>query len=167
MVPQRDVLVDELTVEENISVFHKVAVDSARSANDTRKRIASDLDMLGMTKAKDSRVKDISGGQAKRANIAMELINDPDILIIDEPTSGLSSQDSLALIQQLRRIADSGKIVIIIHQPSSDIYKLFDRVLLLDKKGHCIRSGKAMECQSSNTCQAIRWSLPLHRNTPS
>jgi ABC-type multidrug transport system ATPase subunit len=146
MVPQRDVLVDELTVEENIAFFHKVAVDSARSDNETQKRIASDLDMLGMTKVTRSRVKDISGGQAKRANIAMELINDPDILIIDEPTSGLSSQDSLALIQQLRRIANSGKIVIIIiHQPSSDIYKLFDRVLLLDKKGHCIRSGKAME----------------------
>lgn len=146
MVPQRDVLVDDLTVEENIAFFHKVAVDSARSTQETRKRIAVDLDLLGMTKVTRSRVKDISGGQAKRANIAMELINDPDILIIDEPTSGLSSQDSLALIQQLRRIANSGKVVIIIiHQPSSDIYKLFDRVLLLDKKGHCLYSGKAME----------------------
>lgn len=146
MVPQRDVLVNELTVEENIQFFHKVAVDSTRSGNETQKRIANDLDMLGMTKVIHSRVKDISGGQAKRANIAMELINDPDILIIDEPTSGLSSQDSLALTQQLRRIANSGKIVIIIiHQPSSDIYKLFDRVLLLDKKGHCIHSGKAID----------------------
>lgn len=146
MVPQRDVLVDELTVEENIRIFHEIAVDSTRSADETRRQIGSDLSMLGMAKVTHSRVKDISGGQAKRANIAMELVNDPDILIIDEPTSGLSSQDSLVLIQQLRRIADAGKIVIIIiHQPSSDIYGLFNRVLLLDRKGHGVRSGDAME----------------------
>ena len=163
MVPQRDILVDELTVEENVSYFHKVAVDSARSASETGKRIASDLEMLGMTKVKHSQAKTISGGQKKRANIAMELINDPDILIIDEPTSGLSSQDSLVLVQQLRRIASSGKIVIIIiHQPSSDIYKLFDRVLLLDQKGQCIRSGNAMQVMQHfvadthcNSCDSV------------
>lgn len=146
MVPQRDVLIDELSTRENIRFFHAIAVDDTRSATETNARINSDLKSLGMAEHGDKRAGKVSGGQKKRANIAMELINDPDILIIDEPTSGLSSQDSLALTQELRRIADSGKIVIIIiHQPSSDIYRLFDRVLLLDEEGHCVRSGKAME----------------------
>ncbi|MDD2934049.1 MAG: ATP-binding cassette domain-containing protein [Methylotenera sp.] len=146
LVPQDDVLVDELTVHENIHYFHKIAVDSNLSDADLNKRISVELERLNITKAADSRIGKISGGQRKRANIAMELINDPDILIIDEPTSGLSSQDSLELIKNLRKISDSGKIVIIIiHQPSSDIFHLFNRLLVLDGKGNCIRSGKTTE----------------------
>ena len=154
LVPQKDELVEELTYRENVRYFHKIAVDSRLGAAATEERIENDLDMLGLTKqdGKDKRkvadrpVSGSSGGQKKRGNIAMELINDPDILIIDEPTSGLSSQDSLDLVTQLRNIAAKGKIVIIIiHQPSSEIFKQFDRVMLLDNQGYCVRSGKAME----------------------
>jgi ABC-type multidrug transport system ATPase subunit/ABC-type multidrug transport system permease subunit len=152
LVPQDDILVDELSVRENIRYFHTIVIDSHQSGADVDKKISLHLERLGISKVADSRVglfggaKNISGGQRKRANIAMELINDPDILIIDEPTSGLSSQDSLDLARNLRETADSGKIVIIvIHQPSSDIFQLFDRLLVLDGKGQCIRSGKAAE----------------------
>lgn len=154
-VPQQDILIDELTVWENIRHFHTVAIDSDISAKDLDWKIRDQLGELGIAKVADKRVglygggKNISGGQLKRANIAMELVNDPDILIIDEPTSGLSSQDSLELIKSLRRIADSGKIVIvIIHQPNSDIFRMFDRLLVLDGKGFCIRSGTRNEVMS-------------------
>lgn len=150
LVPQDDVLVDELTVRENIASYHAIAVDSPLSSKEVDAAINHHLAALGIAKVADSRVgssdgskKNISGGQRKRANIVMELVNDPDVLIIDEPTSGLSSQDSLELAQNLRQIADSGKIVIIIiHQPGSAIFQLFDRLLILDGHGHCVRSGK-------------------------
>jgi ABC-type multidrug transport system ATPase subunit len=155
LVPQDDVLVDELTVRENIRYFHTIAVDSGRSGAELDRRITADLERLGIAKVADSRIgmfggagdEKISGGQRKRANIAMEMVNDPDVLIIDEPTSGLSSQDSLELIRNLRQIATDGKkiVIIIIHQPSSDIFRLFDRLLVLDGKGNCIRSGKTGE----------------------
>lgn len=153
LVPQDDILIDELTVRENIAYFHRIAVDSGLSAGEVDARIDSDLAQLGIKKVADTRVgvygaptKNISGGQRKRANIAMELINDPDVLIIDEPTSGLSSQDSLDLLKNLRGIADTGKIVVvIIHQPSSEIFQLFDRLLVLDGQGQCVRSGRRDE----------------------
>lgn len=159
LVPQTDVLVDELSMVENIRYFHRIAVDTPYSEHELDERIAKSLESLGLhddPNEKDpdlrltrKRIGDgsgtknkISGGQAKRANIAMELVNDPDVLIIDEPTSGLSSHDSLELLQQLRAIADAGKIVmVIIHQPSSDIFKLIDRLLILDGCGNCVRSG--------------------------
>lgn len=159
LVSQTDVLVDELSMVENIRYFHRIAVDSAYSDQELDERIAKSLASLGLRDDPNEKKSDlrltrkrigdgsgtknkISGGQAKRANIAMELVNDPDVLIIDEPTSGLSSHDSLELLQQLRGIADCGKIVIvIIHQPSSDIFKLIDRLLILDGCGNCVRSG--------------------------
>ncbi len=160
-VPQSDVLVDELSIVENIEYFHTIAVDSGHSTYELRERIDKELSDMGLhndpsagssslTRKRigngDGRKANISGGQAKRANIAMELINDPDVLIIDEPTSGLSSHDSLSLVTKLKDIAVSGKIVIIIiHQPSSDVFKLFDRLMLLDGGGHCVRSGTKQE----------------------
>lgn len=158
LVPQRDVLVDELSMVENIRFFHKIAVDTSYTDVELEERITRSLACLGLVDEPEKNIKDrltrkrigdgsgvkseISGGQAKRANIAMELVNDPDVLIIDEPTSGLSSHDSLELLEQLRLIADSGKIVIvIIHQPSSAIFQKFDRLLMLDGHGNGVRSG--------------------------
>lgn len=158
LVPQADVLVDELSMRENIEFFHTITVDSGLTTNEVRKRAEQELAAIGLkddpSKDKNAqltrkrvgdgsgRKSNISGGQAKRANIAMELVNDPDVLIIDEPTSGLSSHDSLELIKKLKEIALRGKIVIvIIHQPSSEVFQLFDRLLLLDGGGHCVRSG--------------------------
>jgi ABC-type multidrug transport system ATPase subunit/ABC-type multidrug transport system permease subunit len=175
-VPQSDILVDELSMVENIEYFHTIAVDSALSKQDLRDRIAKELaDMglednpadgkSGLTRKRigngDGRKANISGGQAKRANIAMELINDPDVLIIDEPTSGLSSHDSLTLVRKLKDIAKTGKIVIIIiHQPSSDVFKLFDRLMLLDGGGNCIRSGlrdEVLQWLQSNAANQVRY----------
>jgi len=78
--------------------------------------------------------KGISGGQRKRVNLAMELLTDPLVLFLDEPTSGLSSEDALLVVEALRRLADSGKtIVVTIHQPGLDVYRLFDQLILIAK----------------------------------
>ena len=74
--------------------------------------------------------KKVSGGQRKRLNIGLELMREPVVLFIDEPTSGLSSFDSEKVMSLLRDQALSGKLVFaIIHQPSSDIIKMFDRLM--------------------------------------
>lgn len=83
--------------------------------------------------------KIISGGQRKRLNIALELIREPSILFVDEPTSGLSSRDSENVMDLLRELALKGKLVfIVIHQPSSDIFKLFDNVVILVVWSMCV-----------------------------
>ena len=78
----------------------------------------------------------ISGGQRKRLNIALELIREPLVLLLDEPTSGLSSRDSENLMDLIRDLTLKGKLIFtVIHQPSSDIFKMFDKVIILDQNG--------------------------------
>jgi ABC-type multidrug transport system ATPase subunit len=90
--------------------------------------------------------KMISGGQRKRLNIALELIREPGVLFVDEPTSGLSSRDSEIIIDLLKTLALKGKVVfVVIHQPSSDIFKVFDKLLILDKGGYPIYLGNPVD----------------------
>ena len=145
-VPQDDVLIEELTIKENIRSFHTIAIDSNYSNAELNEKIDYILDKLNLNVKEElgnKKINHISGGQRKRVNIALELINEPDILIIDEPTSGLSSLDSLDLLEYLKNYAKSGKmVIIIIHQPSADIYSIFDNLLLLNNKGECVFSGQ-------------------------
>ena len=98
----------------------------------------------------DARVfleKGLSGGERKRVSIARELIFDPHILFLDEPTSGLSSKDSEEIICFLRNLVDMGKLVfVVVHQPGSKIYKLFDKIVLLDIGGKLVYTGPVLDC---------------------
>ena len=90
--------------------------------------------------------KVISGGQRKRVNIGLELIREPSVLFVDEPTSGLSSVDSEMVMNLLKEQVFKGKLVIVnIHQPSSDLYKMFDKIIFLDKGGYQIYYGNPSE----------------------
>lgn len=90
--------------------------------------------------------KIISGGQRKRLNIALELIREPSIMFLDEPTSGLSSRDSENVIDLLRELTFKGKLIVtVIHQPSSEIFKMFDQMLILDNGGEMVYYGNPVE----------------------
>jgi ABC-type multidrug transport system ATPase subunit len=111
-------------------------------------RTLRDLDLEG---AKDLKVgsainKFISGGQRKRLNIALELIREPLVLFLDEPTSGLSSSDTERLMNLLKEQTCRGRLIVLtIHQPSSDVYKLFDRLWLLDRGGYPVFDGNPID----------------------
>jgi ABC-type multidrug transport system permease subunit len=78
--------------------------------------------------------KTLSGGQRKRVNIALELINDTPVLFLDEPTSGLSSYDAESVIELLKELSSQGKTIITtIHQPSVHIYKQFDDLIMVNR----------------------------------
>eukprot|EP00122_Pirum_gemmata_P019052 Pgem_evm1s17847 len=90
-------------------------------------------------------LRGISGGQAKRVNIGIELITDPRVLFLDEPTTGLDSFTSLEVMNVMRDITNRGRTTICtIHQPSSDVFRLFDRLLLL-VKGEIVYLGAAKD----------------------
>lgn len=77
-------------------------------------------------------IKGVSGGERKRTSIGVELITDPQLIFLDEPTTGLDSFTATSVIETLRELATSGRTVIsTIHQPNSDIYEIFDRLMLL------------------------------------
>jgi energy-coupling factor transporter ATP-binding protein EcfA2 len=93
--------------------------------------------------------KIISGGQRKRVNVGLELLREPQVLFVDEPTSGLSSRDSENIMDLLKELSLKGKLIfVVIHQPSSDIFKMFDRLLILDVGGYQIYYGNPVEAES-------------------
>lgn len=149
-VPQDDLLFEELTVFQNLYYNAKLCLSdfSESDINRSVNRILSDLELL---EVKDLPVgsplnKFISGGQRKRLNVALELIREPAVLFIDEPTSGLSSSDSEKLIRILKQQTEKGKLVIAnIHQPSSTIFKMMDRLWILDKGGFPVYTGNPID----------------------
>jgi ABC-type multidrug transport system ATPase subunit len=149
-VPQDDLLLEELTVFENLYFNAKLCLDNF-SGHEILRRVNQILIDLELEDAKHLKVgnplkKFISGGQRKRLNIALELIREPGVLFVDEPTSGLSSHDSEKVMLLLKEQAVKGRLVIVnIHQPFSDIYKLFDQVMILDKGGYIIYKGNPID----------------------
>ena len=88
-------------------------------------------------------IKGVSGGERKRTSIGVELITDPNLIFLDEPTTGLDSFTATSVIETLRALAESGRTVVsTIHQPNSDIFEIFDRLMLL-ARGKIIYFNKA------------------------
>jgi len=149
-IPQDDLLIEELTVFQNLYYNAKLCFND-KSEEEIVALVDKTLTNLGLHERKDLKVgsplnKMISGGQRKRLNIALELIREPSILFVDEPTSGLSSRDSENVMDLLRELALKGKLIfVVIHQPSSDIYKMFDNMMILDTGGHMIYYGNPVE----------------------
>ena len=149
-VPQDDLLMEELTVFENL---YYAACLCFRDHNRTELTAMADrmLGVLGLYEKRNLKVgsplkKVISGGQRKRLNIALELIREPSVLFVDEPTSGLSSRDSENVMDLLRELTSKGKLVIsVIHQPSSEVFKMFDRTIILDHGGNMVYYGNPVE----------------------
>lgn len=149
-IPQDDLLIEELTVYQNLYFNAKLCFKN-HSKEDLKLLVDKTLKALDLYERKDLKVgsplnKLISGGQRKRLNIALELIREPSVLFVDEPTSGLSSKDSENVMDLLRELTLKGKLIfVVIHQPSSDIYKMFDRMIILDTGGYQIYSGNPVE----------------------
>ena len=149
-VPQDDMLIEELTVYQNLYFNARLCFGDYDEAQlgATVDRVLQELDLYDI---KDLQVGDIlnkqvSGGQRKRLNIGLELMREPAVLFVDEPTSGLSSFDSEKVMTLLKYQALTGKLIFtIIHQPSSAILKMFDRLWILDKGGYMIYDGDPVE----------------------
>ncbi len=152
-ISQDDLLIEELTVYQNLYYNAKLCFADL-SEEELNKRVIDTLTTLGLDQRKDLRVgsvldKTISGGQRKRLNIALELIREPAVLFVDEPTSGLSSRDSENVIDLLKELTLKGKLIfVVIHQPSSDIYKMFDKMMIMDVGGYPVYYGPPVEAVS-------------------
>jgi ABC-type multidrug transport system ATPase subunit len=149
-VPQDDLLFEELTVYQNLWYNARMCLDNLgesriKEAVD-RMLVDFDLDDIRDLKVGNPLNKIISGGQRKRLNIALELIREPTILFVDEPTSGLSSVDAEVVMNMLKEQTYKGRLVITtIHQPGSDVYKMFDKIMIIDKGGYMIFYGNPTE----------------------
>ncbi|MGE0772114.1 MAG: ATP-binding cassette domain-containing protein [Cyclobacteriaceae bacterium] len=149
-IPQDDLLMEDLTVFENLYFAARLCFGN-QARDESVALVERVLLSLGLSEIKDLKVgsplhKTISGGQRKRLNIGLELLREPSILFVDEPTSGLSSRDSENIMDLLKELALRGKMVfVVIHQPSSDIFKMFDSLIILDLGGFQIYYGNPVE----------------------
>ncbi|CAO2195178.1 unnamed protein product [Urochloa humidicola] len=145
-VMQDDLLFPMLTVSETLSFAAEFRLPRALSPAKKRARVQALIDQLGLRAAANTIIGDeghrgVSGGERRRVSIGTDIIHDPILLFLDEPTSGLDSTSAFMVVKVLRRIAESGSVVITsIHQPSHRILGLLDRLILLSG-GRTVFSG--------------------------
>lgn len=137
VVPQENNLDEELTVHDNLMMYGRY-FDMSRA--EIRERIDELLDFVQLTEKRDSKIQALSGGMKRRVVIARGLINDPDLFILDEPTTGLDPQARHVLWDRLYRLKQRGVTLIITTHYMDEAEQLCDRVVVMDK-GRIVAEG--------------------------
>ena len=132
-VPQQDLLRGSDTVYDTLQNAARMKLPKEIPPYERQQRIEEVLELLGLQRERDSLVVKLSGGQRKRLSIAVEFIADPSLFFLDEPDSGLDGIMARSLMQNLRTIADRGKIVMVITHGPDRAAELFDKVIVLAK----------------------------------
>ncbi|NXL42813.1 ABCG2 protein, partial [Podilymbus podiceps] len=136
-VVQDDVVMGTMTVRENLHFSAALRLPSSISVKEKEERVTQIIGELGLSKVADAKVgteliRGVSGGERKRTNIGMELITEPPVLFLDEPTTGLDASTANAVLILLKKLSRRGRTIIFsIHQPRYSIFKLFDSLTLL------------------------------------
>ena len=132
-VPQQEMMRSKDTVEKTLLDASKLRMSKDIPKEDREKRVHDVCDIFGLTPVRTQLVEKLSGGQKKRLSISMEFLSNPALFILDEPDSGLDGVMARELFEQLRGIADTGKIVIVITHTPDRVIDLFDDVIVLAK----------------------------------
>ncbi|XP_026528397.1 ATP-binding cassette sub-family G member 2-like [Notechis scutatus] len=136
-VVQDDIVMGTLTVRENLMFSAALRLPLSMSKYEKNQRVEQVLKELDLVKVADTKVgtyfsRGVSGGERKRTSIGLELITNPKVLFLDEPTTGLDASTANAVLLLLKRMSLQGKTIIFsIHQPRYSIFKLFDSLTLL------------------------------------
>lgn len=148
-IPQEDAFDEHLTIEENLDFAAAIRAPHLSGTNRGR-RIEGKLVELGLSERRGSVVgsplkKTLSGGERKRLNIGLDMIGSADVFLFDEPTSGLSSKDAEHVIEIIRSMAHNKVVLVTIHQPTSKLFQMFSKAMLLDKGGKLVFFGTPHE----------------------
>ncbi|OBB58114.1 ABC transporter ATP-binding protein [Mycobacterium sp. 852013-51886_SCH5428379] len=144
MVPQDDVVHGQLTVRQALMYAAELRLPPDTTKADREQVVMQVLEELEMTKHLDTRVDKLSGGQRKRASVALELLTGPSLLILDEPTSGLDPALDRQVMTMLRQLADAGRVVLVVTH-SLTYLDVCDQVLLLAPGGKTAFCGPPAE----------------------
>ncbi len=132
-VPQQDLMRGSDSVYRTLSDAAILRLPASFTRAEREARVDEVMEIFGLTPVRNNLVVKLSGGQRKRLSIAMEFLSNPSLFILDEPDSGLDGVMARELFQQLRRIADQGKIIIVITHTPDRVIDLFDDVIVLAK----------------------------------
>ena len=140
-VPQENMLLDLLTVEENMDYFASLY---DISKDERKKKIQELLELFGLSEHRKKRAEKLSGGMKRKLTIATALLNDPELLILDEPTTGLDPIARAELLSSLEVLKERKKTIIITTHLIDEAEKLADRVAIMDE-GKIIKVGRPNE----------------------
>jgi ABC-type multidrug transport system ATPase subunit len=143
-VPQDDIIHAELPLAVTLRYAALLRLDPSTAHDRVDTAVATALERLDLSERATTRVGALSGGQRKRASIAVELLTEPHVFFLDEPTSGLDPATSAELLGLLRRLADDGSTVVLTTHAAQDIAAC-DRVLFLARGGRLAFAGSPAE----------------------
>lgn len=145
LVPENPFLYKKLTVIENLRLF---ANYYHIPKNESEERIKLLLQKVDMWKWKDELIQNLSKGMKQRINVIRALVNDPKILLLDEPASGLDPQTNRAIRELLKDLVAEGKTIIITSHMMHEMEKVCDEIAIIDK-GHLIVSGSPKDLKKN------------------
>jgi len=141
VVPQQDTLDFELTVRENVVIYGRYF---GLSRQELRERADRLLEFVQLDERADSKVEPLSGGMRRRLTIARSLVNDPEVMLLDEPTTGLDPQARHTVWDRLFRLKQRGVTLILTTHYMDEAEQLCDRLVVMDK-GHIVAEGSPLE----------------------
>ncbi|KAM0249534.1 hypothetical protein ACHAQJ_009001 [Trichoderma viride] len=150
-VMQQDILLPTLTVRETLRYSADLRLPSSTRAEDRERIVEEVIRELGLKECANTRIgnsqhRGCSGGEKRRVSIGVQLLANPSVLFLDEPTTGLDATSAFQLVRTLKTLAQKGRTVITtIHQPRSEIWDLFDNLIVLSR-GSPVFSGPISEC---------------------
>ena len=133
-VPQQDIVYDNLSLYDMLSYTAKLRLPKDVSPEEREAAINRAIATVELTEKRDALIKALSGGQRKRASIAVELLSDPKLLFLDEPASGLDPGTERSLMRSLRKMADEGKTIILVTHSTLQL-QMCDKVVFMGKGG--------------------------------
>lgn len=146
-VPQQDIVFNDLTLRDMLKYAADLRMPDDASIDEKKSRIKSVLETVELTGKEDVMIKNLSGGQRKRASIAVELIADPKLFFLDEPTSGLDPGTERSIMKTLRKMANSGKTIILVTHTTLNL-NLCDKIAFFGIDGRLCFSGKPKDALS-------------------
>lgn len=139
-VPQADIVYDNLTLYDMLHYTADLRLPKDTSKQEKEEAISKAIHMVQLEEKTQSYIRSFSGGQRKRASIAVELLSDPNLLYLDEPASGLDPGTERSLMNTLRDMADSGKTVILVTHSTLQL-KQCDKIVFMGRGGNCCYFG--------------------------
>jgi lipooligosaccharide transport system ATP-binding protein len=161
VVPQQDNLDVELTVAENIYIYGRYFGLSSSFIN---KKIPELLEFAQLEEKKDTKVQTLSGGMKRRLTIARSLVSEPDILMLDEPTTGLDPQARHILWDRLFRLKEQGVTLLITTHYMDEAEQLCDRLIVMDKGKIMAENSPAQLIKEYSTKEVLEVRFGSERN---
>lgn len=146
-VPQQDIVYNNLTVYDMLFYTAQMRLPSDLSKEEIEQRINKVIEITELTQRKETYIRQLSGGQKKRASIAVELLSDPSLLFLDEPTSGLDPGTEKNLMKSLSSMTKLGKTIVLVTHTTANLH-LCDKIVMLGKGGKLCFYGSYEEAKA-------------------